>query len=295
MSAPLRVVRVGVPQLLDGSAPLLRPDDLGLTRGDGCFDVANIRPGTTGPAVADLEAHLARLARSAAALEITIPARPAWLAALDVLLAGWDGAEAVVKFVATRGPEAEPQLGPTAFVSLVALDPSVIAQRAGIRVITLDRGFDSTAFMAAPWLLGNVKSLSYAVNMAAKREAARRGAHDVIFVSRDGYALEGPNSGLVWLISGVLGTTTLVGTGILDSITVARAEAGATSEGQPWQRGLLPVDELATVDGLWLLSSGRGVAPVTELDGRRLPVNTVMTRRLRAWTGFDWVTGVDAD
>ena len=58
----------------------------------------------------------------------------------------------------------------------------------------------------SPWLLAGAKSLSYAVNRAAQREAARRGAHDVIFVSSDGYALEGPTSNVILLADGVVRT-----------------------------------------------------------------------------------------
>ena len=48
-----------------------------------------------------------------------------------------------------------------------------------------------------PWLLAGAKTLSYAVNTAALRHAARQNAGDVIFVSSDGYVLESPRSTVV--------------------------------------------------------------------------------------------------
>lgn len=291
MSSPwVRVIRVGDTQPLSPDTAVVRADDFGFTRGDGCFDATIVRRSADGTIiVGDRDAHLARLARSASALGIQIPERAAWLAGLDALLATWPGDDAIVKFVATRGPEFEPQLGPTALIILADTDQGTLAQRNGLRVITLNRGMAANAFAEAPWLLGGVKTLSYAINMFARREAARRGAHDALFVSSDGFALEAPTAGLVWLRGGILGTTTTVDSGVLASVTVEQARNGALASGQQWQQGLLPVSELHEVDGLWLLSSGRGVAPITELDGRQLRVHREMTRLLREWTGFDWV------
>ena len=71
------------------------------------------------------------------------------------------------------------------------------AARQGIRVVSLDRGYRHDVAETSPWLLQGAKTLSYATNRAALREAARRGADDVIFVSSDGYALEGPTSNVI--------------------------------------------------------------------------------------------------
>ena len=62
--------------LVDPAAPLLRADDLGVLRGDGCFETVRVRPDG---ALDDLDLHLDRLARSEAALDAA-GHRPAGLA-----------------------------------------------------------------------------------------------------------------------------------------------------------------------------------------------------------------------
>jgi 4-amino-4-deoxychorismate lyase len=59
--------------------PVVTADDLGLTRGDGCFD--SVRVVTTQSAtvrVVDLDDHLDRLASSARALDIEMPPHDDW-------------------------------------------------------------------------------------------------------------------------------------------------------------------------------------------------------------------------
>ena len=74
----------------------------------------------------------------------------------------------------------------------------MLEQRAnGVSVVTLDRGVSRDAARRAPWLLLGAKTLSYAVNMAALRHADSLGAEDVVFISTDGYVLEGPTSTVV--------------------------------------------------------------------------------------------------
>ena len=261
--------------------PVLHADDLGLTRGDGCFEATRIEVGDAGTRVDHLEAHLARFRRSAASLAIEVD-DDAWRALLDEVIAAWQQpGEAVLRWMLTRGLERGG--APTGVVTVTPLDERTLRARHGVTVVLLDRGHPSDAFVERPWLLGGVKTLSYAVNVAAGREAARRGADDAIFVSTDRFVLEAPRAAVVWRFGERLGTTPTDGTGVLASITCDVTLAAARAAGVGVDVGLRPADDLFRADGVWLVSSGRLVAPVTEIDGRPIAGDAAWTDRIRTF------------
>src|SRR5690606_15924798 len=133
----------------------------------------------------------------------------------------------------------------------------------------------------APWLLAGAKTLSYAVNRAAQREAARRGADDVLFVSSDGYLLEGPTSSLLLRIGSRL-VTPRVDLGILSGTTQADLFTWAETAGYATGYELLTPGDLESADAAWLVSSVRHVAPVRWVDGRYRAVDGELTGRLNA-------------
>src|SRR5690606_20620581 len=107
----------------------------------------------------------------------------------------------------------------TCYATLAPIGPEIHrARRDGIRLATASLGFASDARQRAPWLLGGVKSVSYAVNMASQRWAQSRGFDDVLWLSSDGYVLEGPTSTVVWLTGDRLWTVP-TSTGILPGTT----------------------------------------------------------------------------
>lgn len=309
--------------VLDADEPVLTGDDLGLIRGDGCFDSTRVVTDAEGVARADhLDEHLDRLAASAAALEIDGPSHSQWAELIDELLASWHTpGEAVLKVVLTRGREWDPG-APTAIATLVdaaslarvrrasasvtsrepgtgaggpshASDPSDASDpggagsaRRGIKIVTLSKGHTSDSYQDAPWLLGGVKTLSYVVNVAAQREARRRGADDVLFTTTDGYCLDGPTSGLIVIDGDRLRTTTPGPTGLLASVTVARTVEAARDDGMDARYELIPVGDLLCSDGVWLVSSGRGAAPVTDIDGVPIAVHSALTERIARYAGF---------
>jgi 4-amino-4-deoxychorismate lyase len=193
----------------------------------------------------------------------------------------------MLKLMVTRGRESDPSGPITGVVTVTPIASQVLDQRRnGISVLTLSRGTASDAFADAPWLLGGVKTLSYAVNVAAVRLAQERGAHDVIFTSSDGYVLEGPTAAVVWHVEGSLNTTPVGPTGILSSITQRALFAAAEQAGMRTAYTLGTPVELAAADGVWLVSSGRGVAQVHTINGNRLTVTAGLSDRITDLAGF---------
>lgn len=251
--------------VVPADTPILRADDLGVLRGDGVFETMHVRDGK--PWLFD--EHLARMVGSARRMDLPLPPRDAMLELAAQTCAAWEpGAEAALRLVCTRGPESG---GPvTCYAIISPVGPVTLrARREGIRVATATLGFAADQRSQAPWLLGGVKSLSYAVNMASQRWAASQGREDVLWLSSDGYALEAPTSTLVWL-SGTELCTVPTTTGVLPGTTAGYLLDHADELG--WRAGTRMVrpEELVAAGGVWLTSSVRGLVPVRELDGTEL-------------------------
>jgi 4-amino-4-deoxychorismate lyase len=170
-----------------------------------------------------------------------------------------------------------------ALVTPIALT-SLTQRRAGLRVLTTPLGVAADARTTAPWLLGGVKSLSYGMNMATLRWATGQGYDDALFTSTEGEVLEGPTSSVVWLDGEALCTVSL-DTGILPGITAAYLLRNAASAGLTAEYRRAKLDDLFGADGIWLCSSGRGIAQVHELDGKAI-ADPAITPTLREILGF---------
>jgi 4-amino-4-deoxychorismate lyase len=262
-SAPVVALLDGT--LHDPAEPLLRPDDLGVLRGEGVFETTLVVDGEP----RDLNEHLVRLAVSAQLTGLVLPPPDDWRRAVAALVAGWSGdRQMVMRLVASRGPESATE--PVCYALGAAISPVSVRQRTeGVRVLLLDRGFTAAAARSAPWLLAGAKTLSYGVNMAALRHARANGADDVIFLGADGAVMEAPTSSVVAAVDRTLITPPV--DGILDGITVRRLFRVAAQAGWATRTVALTVEDLWRADGVWLASSARLLAPVTAIDGAPAP------------------------
>jgi 4-amino-4-deoxychorismate lyase len=242
-------------------APQLQVMDLAATRGDGVFETISLGGGRAQA----LEPHLRRFGHSAALLELPPPDLDEWrIAVLAAAAALGPVDEGFVKIVLTRGVEGHD--APTGWAYAAASPDHTVARTTGIRMVLLDRGYRHDVAQTSPWLLAGAKTLSYAINRAAFREAARRGADDALFLSSDGYLLEGAVSNLV-LLDGTHLRTPRTDLGILEGTTQHDIFTWAETQGYSTSYELLTPDDLAGADAAWLVSSVRHAAPVRSVDG----------------------------
>jgi 4-amino-4-deoxychorismate lyase len=256
--------------LVDPTEPVLRADDFGVVRGESVFETMRIAGGRA----RFVEAHLARLARSADRLAIELP--PGWQRLAEVAVEAYRLPDGVLRLTCSKGPPGGLPVG-FALVTEVPAE-TVRGREQGVRAITLSLGVSAGIRAASPWLLGGVKATSYAVNMASLRHAQNEGADDVVWVSTDGEVLEAPTSTVAWVTDGLLITPPAADVAILPGTT---ADVVLSLYDGPTEIRRGTVDELAAADEVLMMSSVRGVAPVIELDGRRLGVGPV-TAALRS-------------
>lgn len=274
----------------DPRAPQLSVLDLGATRGDGVFETVMVSGGRA-PA---LEAHLERFLASARLLDLPEPDPDVWRRAVQAAVeaateavftaergvAGTAAAVLAVKLVLTRGVEGSGR--PTGWVLAQPARDFSALRRDGVRVVTLDRGYRHDVARTSPWLLQGAKTLSYAINTAALREAARRGADEVVFTSSDGFVLEAPTASVL-LREGGRFCTPSAEVGILPGTTQRRAFEFLRSRGHDTDAVRLRASDLQRADAVWLVSAVRQAVPVTELDGRVLEVDHALTDDLNAY------------
>ena len=262
---------------VDAAEPALRVGELSTQRGDGIFETLAVTDGHAQEA----RAHLERLRNSARICELPEPNPAQWEAAIARAVAALPPrGEFALKLVLSRGVEHGP--APTAWLHAAPAADFSGPREHGVRVVTLDRGYARDAAVNAPWLLLGAKTLSYATNMAALREAKRRGADDTIFISSDGYVMEGPTSSVI-LRSGDVYSTPAPSGAILHGTTQLSLFEYLERSGRRTEYRDIPASELRSADAIWLVSSVRLAAGVTAVDGASVPFDAEATREFNAY------------
>src|SRR4051794_38209158 len=236
---------------VDPDEPVFGAGDEALLRGRAAFETARVYGGRP----FRLDAHLDRLAASAAALGLPAP---------DAGVAERLAHEALA---AAGEPDAGLRLywtGSTLVATAAGIPPELDQLRVrGLRLVSLPLG---VALERPAWLLAGVKSTSYATNMAAEAEARRRGADDALFVAEGGIVLEAPISNVWWRHGDVLHTASLE-LGVLAGVTRATVLELAPAAGYRVEEGSYPLEHVLAADEAFTSSSIRELLPVVDLDG----------------------------
>lgn len=247
--------------LVDPDEPALHADDEAFLRGRAAFETIRVYGGRP----FRLEEHLQRLAGSAGRLGLAPVDGDEYGALAASALDAAAVPDAVLRLYLTAGREGRG--GPVRLAMVSELPPDLEKVRAlGMKLISVPLGLEPDLRAVAPWLLGGVKSTSYAVNMAAQAEAERRGADDAVFLASGGLVLEGPVTNVWWRRERVLYTPALE-LGILAGVTRAVLIAEAAGRDFEVREGAFPLEHLAGAEEAFTSSSVREVMPVVQLDG----------------------------
>jgi branched-subunit amino acid aminotransferase/4-amino-4-deoxychorismate lyase len=251
--------------LVDPAEPVFRADDEALLRGSSAFETLPVYGGRP----FELERHLDRLRGSLFTLGLRPLPEGAAESLVGTLVAEVEG-DFVLRLYRTEA----------SFVATAAPIPAGIEElRArGLRMHVVETGLPAA-------LVAGAKATSYALGLAALREAERNGRDDALFVA-DGIVLEAPMSNIWWRRGDVLSTPT-TGRGVLPGVTRAVTWELAQEAGLEVREDRFPLAELAGADELFTTSSVREVMPVVSLDdatvadGRPGPVAARLQEALR--------------
>jgi branched-subunit amino acid aminotransferase/4-amino-4-deoxychorismate lyase len=251
--------------LVDPAEPVFRADDEALLRGSAAFETLPVYGGRP----FELGRHLDRLRSSLRTLGLP-PLGEGAAESLAAILVAAVQDDFVLRLYRTE----------RSFVATAAPIPEGIDElRArGLRMHVVETG------LPAP-LVAGAKATSYALALAALREAERNGRDDALFVA-DGIVLEAPMSNIWWRRADVL-STPASGPGVLPGVTRAVTWELAKEEGLDVREDRFPLAELEGADEVFTTSSVREVMPVVSIDdapagdGRPGPVAARLQEALR--------------
>ncbi|MFZ5862746.1 MAG: D-amino-acid transaminase [Nitrospirota bacterium] len=234
-------------------------EDRGFQFGDGVYEVVRSYDGR----LFRLDAHLERLAQSAAAIRLPLRySRAQWRRLILRAYGLSTFPEAKVYLQVTRGVAPRDHrfpkgVQPTVVITVRKLDPLPdAARRDGVRVITTPD---------LRWARCDVKSLNLLANVLAREEARAAGVFEAILV-RDGHVTEGSVSNVFCVINGAV-TTSPTDPSILPGITRAATLELIRRDGTPLVERAVGVEELRQADEVFLTGTTVEIVPVVAVDG----------------------------
>jgi branched-chain amino acid aminotransferase len=251
-------------RLVDAADARVSIFDHGLLYGDGIFEGIRFYGGR----VFRREAHLERLERSAAAIELALPhSRDELRSALAAVIDRAGVPDGYVRLVVTRG-EGDLGLDPRSCVRsttfLAAAPLRVFAGDAGVAVVV------ASTRQAGPDVVDpRIKSLNYLNRLLARLEAIRAGADEAIMLNARGLVAEGTTDNVFIVRNGTL-LSPPASDGALEGITREVVLELARELGIPAREESLGTYDLRVADEVILVGTSAGLVAVRSVDGRAL-------------------------
>lgn len=235
-------------------------DDRGFQFGDGIYEVIRTYKGQP----FELEAHLARLDRSAAALDLIQPySRIEWTNHIleGIRRAAYPEAKIYMQLtrgVAPRDHAYSADLAPTVVMTVRELHPlSRSVRAAGVEAMTIED---------IRWGRCDIKSVNLLGNVLARQQAKRAQVFEAILV-KEGSITEGAVSNVMAVRGGTV-MTAPEGTRILSGVTRAVVLGLARKEGLPVQECCITQADLYGADEVFLTGTTVEVLAVVRVDGK---------------------------
>jgi branched-chain amino acid aminotransferase len=240
--------------------------DHGLLYGDGVFEGIRAYHGK----VFRLEAHLERLYDSAKMINLTIPlAKEEFGELIYEVLRRNDLTDAYIRPVVTRGKGdlgLDPRKCAKATVFIIATSWGAMygdLYEKGLQAITV-----SVRRNAAEALPPNAKTLNYLNNILAKIESIYKGGDEAIFFDTNGYLSEGSGDNIFLVKHGKVITPPTLNN--LRGITREVVLECVQRLGIEHQEKNLGYFDLYTADEVFVTGTAAEVAPIVEIDGRKI-------------------------
>ena len=253
-------------------------EDRGFQFGDGIYEVIRTYHGQP----FELDAHLARLERSARAIELPLPWNlQQWAAYVHDGIKRGGHAESKVYLQLTRGVAPRDHVfpastKPTAVMTvreMRTIEPAL--QASGVAVMTMD-----------DWRWGrcDIKSVNLLPNVLARQTAKQAGAFEALFI-RNGQLTEGSVSNVMVVKTGRL-LTAPEGERILSGVTRTIVLELARKESLPVEERFVTRDELSHADEIFLTGTTVEVLPVIRVDGKPVGSGKPGPASLKLQTAF---------
>jgi D-alanine transaminase len=250
----------------------ISPEDRGYQFADGVYEVIRLyggRPFT-------LEEHLARLEKSAAGIQLSVPVSRAELKAeIGKLIAQSGVGEGMIYLQLSRGVAPRNHVFPASpgttllfyARALPVLPP--VENNPPVKLVTVED---------ERWKRCWIKSIALLPNILAKNQAVSAGADEAVFVE-NGVVSECSASNFFAVIGGKL-VTHPVGPKVLPGITRGVLFECARELGIGVEERAMTLEEAKGAEEIFITSTTREVSPVGVWDGQRVGRGNAVTVRL---------------